>query len=401
MTTESFLLRFPQELVDTIIRANDGDSSTLCSCALVCRAFQPPSQAGLFSAVRINPGKRTRAQQLFDLLVDSPHLRHQVRTIEITDIDNGNWGTDFLAGVIALCGLLDSVTSFGVEFYALHPSPELRAAICGLCQRAPLVSLRLAGLGEVNLSELSALLASPALEELSLWDIGFPTLNEQQLSALNKRLPLARCSLRLWNATPSIVARWLVDGDSLSSLRYLCVACHPGGPPYPLDTASHFQRIIDASWGLEGLNLRLERSGSIFREFVEIQRLTCHFLYTVPRVNPIHLSLSKLTNLRVLSISFVVYRDWPTSCAQLLASLLESCSKILVTLNIAIASLDEGRPVVNWAPLDSALSSAHFPTLSTVRFTVTSRFPPDNIPGFIKDIRCGLPDLDARGILRF
>ncbi|KAJ7654094.1 hypothetical protein DFH06DRAFT_521567 [Mycena polygramma] len=383
MTTESLLLRFPQELVDRIIRANDGDEDALCSCALVCRAFLPASQAGLFSVVRINPGNPNRAQQLFDLLVDSPRLRRRVLGIEICDAFpgfKGNWDTSFLSGLIALCGLLESsVTSFGVEFYALNPSPELRAAICGLCQRAPLISLHLAGLGEVTSSELTALLASSALTELILWNIHFPLLDERQLSALNKGLRLTRCTFRLWNTTLRLIAGWLVGGDSLSSLRYLLVSPHPGGPLLA-DTASHFQNIIDASLGLEEVNLRLER---------------------IPR-NPIHISLSKLANLRVLSISFMAYRSWPRSCAQLLADILEGCSKLLVKLNVAIVLLDEDRPIVNWAPLDSVLSSTHFPLLTDVKFTVTSRFPsPDvNIAKFIEDIRCGLPGLNARGTLR-
>ncbi|KAJ6513734.1 hypothetical protein C8R47DRAFT_618303 [Mycena vitilis] len=383
MTMESLLLRFPQELVDSIIRANDRDEDALCSCALVCRAFLPASQAGLFSVVHINPGNPDRAQQLFDLLVDSPRLRRQVLGIEICDAfpgSNGNWDTTFLAGVIALCGLLESsVTSFGAEFYALNPSPELRAAICELCQRAPLISLHLAGLGEVTSSELTALLASSALKELFLWNIIFPLLDERQLSALNKGLRLTRCTFRLWNTTLRLIAQWLVDGDSLSSLRYLLIAPHPGGPLLA-DTASHFQNIIDASLGLEEVILRLER---ILR-------------------NPIHVSLSNLANLRMLSISFMAYRSWPRSCAELLADIVEGCSKILVNLNVAILLLDEDRPIANWAPLDSALSPAHFPLLTDVKFTVTSRFlsPDLIIPKFVEDIRCGLPDLYSRGILK-
>ncbi|KAJ6580709.1 hypothetical protein B0H19DRAFT_483906 [Mycena capillaripes] len=91
MNATSHLFLLPPELIDQVIRENDADPPTLRSCALVCRAFLPFAQAGIFSEVELIPDKASRAEQLHHVLVDSPHLRSHIKTLKISDAGPGDW----------------------------------------------------------------------------------------------------------------------------------------------------------------------------------------------------------------------------------------------------------------------------------------------------------------------
>jgi hypothetical protein len=67
-TPMSFVFRFPQELIDKIIRENDTDLPTLRSCALVCRAFLSSSQAGIFFEIKLSKNGGAHAQKIYDSL---------------------------------------------------------------------------------------------------------------------------------------------------------------------------------------------------------------------------------------------------------------------------------------------------------------------------------------------
>jgi hypothetical protein len=98
---------------------------------------------------------------------------------------------------VAFVGLLNAVTSVELVFQSLTQwsnwPTELRTAIRALCQRSPLVSLRLSGLTITNLTEFSQLVASLTLKELWLRDINFPSPTEGELAPMNKHIRLTNC----------------------------------------------------------------------------------------------------------------------------------------------------------------------------------------------------------------
>ncbi|KAJ6580711.1 hypothetical protein B0H19DRAFT_483914 [Mycena capillaripes] len=382
MNETSHLLFLPPELIDQVIRENDGDPPTLRSCALVCRAFLPFTQAYIFSEVELIPDKASRAEQLQHVLVDSPHLRSHIKTLKISDAGIGNWlpRRQILAGIL---DLLDAVTSFALVFEIRDTSDhwrnlprEIRTAICGLCQRSQLTSLRLMSLRTVtDLAELTQLVASPALTTLCLWDISLPILTEGDLASLNKHLRLNDCRFALTNPTLEGITRWLIEGDSFSDVHRLRVS-------WSLETSSQLQRLTRASM-------------ASLRELI----LHSHDINTLPQDFSDNLSLSKLKNLRILSVSFVIDASHSEILSRLLAKLLEACPQSLTTLEVDLFVVSH--PEIDWAPLASVLTTAQFPALENVKFQAMSRLPASDPSEqrFIEGIQRGFPHLQAQGIL--
>ncbi|KAJ7833071.1 hypothetical protein B0H13DRAFT_2111576 [Mycena leptocephala] len=386
MNTASRISRIPQELIDIIVHENDTDSATLRSCALVCRAFLPSAQASIFSEIELIP-KGSRAELLYEILVDSPHLRRHVRTLRISDAGIDDW-TSWCPSFVAVLKLLDAVTSFALADDARKPGDhwgnlpsELRTAICGLCRRSRLVSLRLAHLGTFkDVAEFSELVTSAALTNLVLQDIVLPSLTADDLERLNKQLQLTDCRFDVKSPTLEVIAAWLVGGESLSDLRSL--HC-----PWNLETVSHVRNITQASMS-------------------SLQDL---FLYShdlnVSHDFPTTLSLASLVELRMLTASFVIEASHSESFAHGLAGLLVTAPRKLSSFGVgAYLISDPEIPSIDWTPLADTLikSDTHFPVLRSVGVGVMSLFPAsgDSAQRFIEDIRRGLPRLHAQGILK-
>ncbi|KAJ7842615.1 hypothetical protein B0H13DRAFT_2365152 [Mycena leptocephala] len=97
MDSTSLLPRFPQELIDGILK-HISDEATLRSCAHVCWAFLPTSQASIFSTVELTPRNSRVAsspcERLHSVLRESPHLNGYIRTLKILESAKpGTWWT--------------------------------------------------------------------------------------------------------------------------------------------------------------------------------------------------------------------------------------------------------------------------------------------------------------------
>ncbi|KAJ7612398.1 hypothetical protein DFH06DRAFT_1243776, partial [Mycena polygramma] len=386
--SSAHIARFPPELVDMIICGNDKDGLTLRSCALVCGAFLRPSQACIFSQVRLTPHGDNRAQQLHDSLIDSPHLRSYIKGLQIYDAGAGHLPqASCCQSFVPVLELLDAVTAFTLYFGVQGTVEwdelprELRTAICTLCQRSSLTSLRLISLRNVAQVDFARLVASHALRKLWLWDVDVPSLTDVELSSMNKHLRLADCCFHLNLPTLEILTKWLVRGDSLSNM-----ACFRF--TWKLETSCQFRDIVKAS-------------ASNLRELYFDSQLSDSppSLVDVALANSI--SFSALGNLRRLTLSFNVEDD----CRRLVeffARLLETCSDGLTKLQFSPAVVVDFPDVtVDWTPVAKTLTAARFPALSNVRFSLLSLSPPTDVheQRFMEDIRCAFPSLAARGIL--
>ncbi|KAJ7758253.1 hypothetical protein B0H16DRAFT_1885281 [Mycena metata] len=203
------------------------DGKTCRSCALVCRAFRPPSQASIFAIIDLIP-TGDNAKRFCDILTDSPHLP--------------------LSRVL---GLLGAITFFSLDlkpdFHGYEVPQMLRTAICDLCRRSHLTSLQLSNIDLVDFGEFAQLVASPALTELTLLKIVLPTPTND--IRLNDRLRLITCSFDLMGPTLAIVMAWLLEAESFSRVRVMNLSWHAG-------TMSHLQKLTQTPLPhLEGLFL--------------------------------------------------------------------------------------------------------------------------------------------------
>lgn len=197
-----------------VIRQNGTDHPTLRSCALVCRAFLPSSQACLFSRVELIPTPSDsdgRSRTLHQVFRHSPHICQYVRSLRVVEgLDDmsstpGGW-VSHTPDLVAILEMLNDLKSFAFEARDPHKNlnfqwcnlpEELRRAICRLCRRTDLVNLELIGLGTfTDMTEFPPFVASSALTSLTLRDISLPSLNNAE--GLSKGpLGLRRCSFSL------------------------------------------------------------------------------------------------------------------------------------------------------------------------------------------------------------
>ncbi|KAJ6451468.1 hypothetical protein C8R47DRAFT_1084048 [Mycena vitilis] len=368
--------RLPQELLKKIIDENNSDQPTLRSCALVCYAFLPSSQANIFSVIRLVGKKEGPNQHLHKVLVESPHLRTYVRTLNIELEEGGDHSClaallDFFPAVTSLC----LVILTGSEWCNLPK--ELRIAICGFCHRSALVTLRLIHLGTVTeMTQFVQLLGSSALQKLFLRGI---TLVAPQDNAVpwGRHIGLTELELDLGLNTHHIVVNGLIEGKSLSRLCRLWVA-------WDAQKTSAVQKTLDASPSLEDLTL-------------------ISYSFTPDHSNT--LRLEKLCRLRILEVDITVDPRIAGGLAQMLAGLLQLSPKGLETFLLEF-SLFADVPTINWDPVVNVLTTTTFPTLANVDIRVIymergiagiTEEPTDK---FIQDIQLGLHHLHEQGILR-
>ncbi|KAJ7604669.1 hypothetical protein DFH06DRAFT_1487431 [Mycena polygramma] len=370
--------RLPPELIEIIICQNATDRPTLRSCALVCRAFLPSSQAYIFCDVRLS--SQGRADQLHDLLVDSPHLRTYIRSLGIFESSTdrsvpyrevtGFW----LAGcpsVAASLGLLNAVTDFTLMFQHRDFNSnwdglpeELRKPICALCQRSPLTCLRLCSLGTItDPAEFSQLVSSAVLTDLSLSFLALPSLTENKLAPFNRPLPLTRLTLWLNRSTFDGITRRLLETDSLRDLQILDIA-------WNLRTSCPLSEIISVATSIRELFLIVSSD--------------------VPGDHSIH-SLSRLEYLRLLDISFRIGAHSAEPACNLLAGLLTGGPKSLTALKIVICMTGPVVPTMDWSPVRSVLSATAFPSLTNIAISVVFArgVDPEQRIRSIKDIHLG------------
>ncbi|KAJ7792276.1 hypothetical protein B0H13DRAFT_1935754 [Mycena leptocephala] len=320
-----------------------------------------------------------RMRRKYTTLSNVPRLCGHVRKLLISEGSPGDQPS-WCQSTVAVVGLLNAVTSVELVFQSLTQwsnwPTELRTAIRALCQRSPLVSLRLSGLTITNLTEFSQLVASLTLKELWLRDINFPSPTEGELAPMNKHIRLTNCRFDVNGPALNVFTRWLVKGETLSDLQLLQML-------WNVETSPYLQEIAQAS--MCSLSLLLLHSHDV--------RVSHDFSNT--------LSLSALEKLRALDISLFVKLEDTDRLAHLLAGLLETCPRSLTTLQFDIHLVSD--PIIDWAPLARILTTTHFP-LAYVGFSVSwiSRLSAANSPQaqtFIEGIQRGFPHLSALGIL--
>ncbi|KAJ7700509.1 hypothetical protein B0H17DRAFT_1047410 [Mycena rosella] len=226
---------FPQELIDKVIEDIETDVDilpvTLRACALVCRSFLRASQIRIFSRIELDSYYPARYVRLHQVLLESPHIRLYIHSVEIVH-DAYNWGANTPI-LISIFGMLHMLTSFVCRNLEWSKLPRaMRTAICALCARPGIVSLRLVQLWDfTEMDELVALAGSSTLKYLVLEDTLLPALNGGATGVRSSMI-----------------------GSAFAHLRRLVLVCSPR-------TISQVQKILDASASsLEELKLRMEET---------------------------------------------------------------------------------------------------------------------------------------------
>ncbi|KAJ7754581.1 hypothetical protein B0H16DRAFT_1542850 [Mycena metata] len=117
---------------------------------------------------------------------------------------------------------------------------NVQAAICALCQRSPLLHLRVDGAGTINsVTEFSHLVASPALKILSLKDLDIPVPGPDEIPPTHT-VALTDLELDSNSPTLTILPPWLVDGGSLSQTISISCPCTP-------ETIEHIHALTHAA----------------------------------------------------------------------------------------------------------------------------------------------------------
>ncbi|KAJ7141524.1 hypothetical protein C8R46DRAFT_1317894 [Mycena filopes] len=382
--TLSILSRLPQELADQFIEHNASDLGTLRSSALVCRAFVASSQACIFSELTITTGSGT--QRLFDILYPSPHLAAHVRTLEIQSSGTNVWSS----AAVDVLGLLTRVTSLTLEFqkggvseWRLLPQ-SLRTAICRLCQRSALVSLKLNRPRVIaDMEEFSQLVASPALKKLSFINVEFAP--SQNTLPATHHPHLTDCHFVLVPHSLDLITPWLTRASTLQRLDLWWLP----------QTSPNFQILLDASGAsLEHLILN-------------------HYRFTQPS-GAETLSLKNLRALRRLQLFEMLNGQGDFEELSDLAALVRALTALLnsgpatltaVIVNINLWVFEEPRQPIPWTQLDILLSGEwkRFPSLVKVEFRVKRRARPGlavHLERLLGVLGAALPRTRARGIFR-
>ncbi|KAJ7451948.1 hypothetical protein FB451DRAFT_1566016 [Mycena latifolia] len=405
INTTSIVPRFPQELIDIVIKEIGRDKPTLRSCALVCHAFLPTSQARIFSHITLHSihpgptGSRAR-QRLQQILQESSHLCAHVRSLKIVESGCVSSATPgpWMSMLIALLSMFKALTSFAFEarkagFWWTNIPKELRNAISRLCERSSLTQLRLDNAKQFSeLDEFTSLVASPTLSYISLRHVDLPLVTEPEMASQRQLRP-TWCSLLLRNPTLNFMLRWLSNGD-LSHLQSLEVTWAPG-------ETSHLQRIINLSAA------NLEK------------------LWLIPDQGPASyashtLILPRSTKLSYLDLRFTIDVSETDTMASWIARLLGSAQgpSTLTTIVVKLAlrrtpNLILFNPLnhpilpiqIDWAPLGNVLNAAQFPALRSflidIRVLSMGSGSDSELKSLAEDAKRSLHDLDVRGVLKF
>ncbi|KAJ7124340.1 hypothetical protein C8R44DRAFT_147345 [Mycena epipterygia] len=376
MKPASIVKTFPQELFDQVIDETKADVPTLRSCALVCRDFLPRSQAHIFSNIDLILTEATqpeRFHRLYGVISQAPRLVRYIKGLRITSnsilLRNIVWAT--LDVLIPVLQHLPELRSFTLEACWGNLPSRFRSAICDLCRLSKLSKLRLIRLGDVPLHDFSQLVTSPALTDLSLWDIDFVLVAHNGFMT-NTNLRLTHLSLNTDSRSfLNIIVPWLAQGANLSQLQSFCTWC---ATRTNLDT----QMIMDsAKRSLEHLSL-VQWSG------------------------PIDLSLHNMTSLRSIRL-YVDPGSHGGSPVPMIVELLKShctpstLTAIKIDINIWVAANPPGSIVdSDWDSLSAVLSAARFPALKTFELVLDQTYS----QGFFAATKAHFSRLESEGIFK-
>ncbi|KAJ6579792.1 hypothetical protein B0H10DRAFT_906845 [Mycena sp. CBHHK59/15] len=393
--------RLPQELLDYIIEKLWTDLPTLSSCALVCRAFLPSSQAQFFSVIKLLPPtpstKAPETRRLFQVLSEAPHLCPYVRNLHIHDGVSGDgvphaFDSRWVALDTHLPRILQllhnvqylSFRALDHDFHWYRLPAELRAAVCDLTERSRLRNLSLDNLGSFpDLKEFSRLVASPVLQTLGLHNVVLPDLAEERGRIVLGQVYLDSLRLAVRDEALEVAMNWLTQGASLSQLRTLSLVAP--------NSTSYIQRVTETcATSLETFQLALKGEPSGYS------------------ANSCSGPLASLRSLRVLRMTFLTtvtnqHIPWitdllhPSPTPSALSHL--TFRIYLSTLNF-VASLLPLDPAV-WETLDRLLSEERFCALEKVELEINymNRFAEGIARQYAGAAERGLHRLKARGVL--
>ncbi|KAJ6537394.1 hypothetical protein DFH09DRAFT_1178130 [Mycena vulgaris] len=388
MLFPSLLSRFPQELIELLIDECRQSTRTLRSCALVCRAFRPRSQAHIFAHVECVLFYSTESlQRLYDVLSDSPHLAQHIRSLRIAD-DTGPAPETVLSRLdktlVPVLQLISDLREFEMTSVTWSRlPPRSKAAICELCARSGLTSLEMIDVGELTVAEFSQLVASPALTEMFLGQI---TLTDPPDGACitNREVQLKDLTLSSDSVeTLASLYKWLARG---SCLRSLCVG-------WSLETTAHLRSLMSASKATLK-RLAFDTGAGLI-------------LYNSPSF-----SLAGMSSLRVIAITVAFnlsgpadsFAPWVTECLHSHGSP-STLTKITLIIDLLMTGNQPAAAgSADWDTLARLLTEERFPLLRQFRL----EFFPDGMgdpdldgsvkESFVAAARQGLPGLDARGL---
>ncbi|KAJ7176236.1 hypothetical protein C8R43DRAFT_975267 [Mycena crocata] len=382
---------FPQELIDRIIAENATDKKTLTSCALVCRAFCSPSQAQIFDHLDCGlkratlkpsvdyPGCMEYAaiandlDRLRVLLSNSPHLIEHIRSLKIQ-----GWGASVVdTSVLQRLSNLHSVALEEITWSRL--SHQDMAALHELCASPKIRTLSLLKVGPFCLRELSRLVGSPALKNLTLDTVRLVGSDEITTAEIPDHLRLTDFYV---SSTPTYVVSWLATNQHLSQLQD--ATCELDDEP---KTTVHIQKLLGtSSESLKSLGL----------------------LCTLGKL-PEPLVLIEMTSLRCLRlfVDLEAHGAQDDSLARWTTKLLQSHSNpsalTEISLDVIIDQVDQLFLLVkDWDPLARFLSEERFPALQQFELALSGlRIPSTPVwadPIFIH-VRSAFKRLDTEGKL--
>ncbi|KAJ7075521.1 hypothetical protein B0H15DRAFT_866765 [Mycena belliarum] len=397
---------FPQELIDLVIDEASTSAPTLQSCALVSRAFYPRAQYQLFSQIDfvLVPSTRSHGlERLHDVLSNSPHLIQYIRSLKITHGDDKeplpeDVLVDLEATLVPILASLVNLRSFTVtELDWSCLPPGVRNAIWEVCQRPKLTRLRLKGTGELSLSELVQVTASPALTRLDLdLDVAARAAAEDAVPSSASHLTHLTLSSPHFDGLTSIYP-WIVRGRQESCLRQLCVWWH-------CETTARLQTLVASSVRLR--KLILFTTSEFFDAVIRQHRATRLSLAGAAYLQHICLCL----DFNFSSPDAAPFVPW-------LADLLHShgsthtpsaLHKISLLIGPTITGarpISDGPTAAEWSVLAQVLTPRRFPYLREVTFFWAHGAEDEKHPGlaeaFYAAACAGLPRLDAAGILKW
>ncbi|KAJ7510659.1 hypothetical protein B0H11DRAFT_1955653 [Mycena galericulata] len=400
MKSVSFLASFPQELVDLVIDEAADSSATLRSCALVCKAFLPSSQAHIFSQIELiltaGSTPSQRFERLYEVLCQSPHFIRYIKNLQIIcylqdDTERDTVLESLDTSLFLVLSLLPSLRSFSMTdlsstVWRQFPARS-KAAMCDLCRRSDLSRLVLNNVKQLTISEFSWLVSSPSLTDLTLGTTTILPGDGEAITGGDSQLTSVGFHESKYGKTETIIS-WLLRGNRLSKVTRLWGTWKAGN-------TAHLQELIDAcNRTLRDLYLM---------SFFDLYQPSPTFQ------NP---SLASTPSLRVVAIEFSVYltRDAGHLIPRL-TNLLEShgSPSTLTTISLRfkifpVETSSTSSGPQNWEILARLLTEDRFPALETFIILLHGkdaiRLP--ELPQRILDtIKRAFPELEARGILKF
>jgi hypothetical protein len=164
-------LTVPQDIIDNVVDALNGDKDTLKSCAVVSRSFFTPSRRNFFSNIHLDDSAQT--ERLYNLLVSRPEISSLIHELTVTPAVYHRTGTAMaLANILRMLSQLRSLLWGHRNAMLIHwtdLSSELQSALVDSLQSPNLTIVKFIRFRNVPMSVFNAF---TRITTLSLIEIG-------------------------------------------------------------------------------------------------------------------------------------------------------------------------------------------------------------------------------------